>query len=227
MRDADVVVVGAGVIGVAAARELAPDHGVIVLDKGQVAGDTTAKASGLITIVPDLDERPAVARYAVDFFEEYDGTGEFSFTPRESVQLVTDDEEAWARDQATRVADNGFDVEYLEPDAVEDRFPGEFVLDDFVGAVRWGDTGWVDPYTYTMTLRADAEADGVEFRTDTAVESVDAEGGDVTGVTTAAGRIEAPEVVCATGWRTSRPTGAFCRGQASRKLRRSARLEGP
>lgn len=202
MTDADVVVVGAGVLGVAVARELAPDHDVVVVDKGQIAGETTAKASGLITIVPDLQDRPEPARFSIEFFREYDGTGAFTFTPRESVQLVTAEEEDWARERAATIAGNGFDARYLTADEVEERYPGEFVLDRFVGAIEFADTGWVDPYTYTMSLKDDAAADGAEFRTDVAVESVDGDGDQVTGVSTDDGTIEAPEVVCAAGWRT-------------------------
>lgn len=198
----EVVIVGAGVIGCAIARELAPDHDVMALDRGQIAGETTAKASGLITIVPDLQDHPAAARHSIDFFRAYDGTGEFTLTDRPSVQLVTEEKRAWARDRAETIASNGFGARYLTAAEVEARYPGAFVLDDFVGAIEFDDTGWVDPYTYTMTLKADAEAEGASFLTDVAVDGVATGDGAVTGVTTVDGRIADDEVIVAAGWRT-------------------------
>lgn len=48
MPDADVVIVGAGVVGCATARELAPDHDVVVLDKGQPASGAAGHAAGIV-----------------------------------------------------------------------------------------------------------------------------------------------------------------------------------
>lgn len=205
----DVVLIGAGVVGCAAARELAPDHDVLVVEKGQVAGETTAKASGLVSIVHDYDEHPGAARYALDFFDEYDGTGNFSYTRRPSVQLVDPEIEAEARADAERIAANGFDVSYLDIEEVEERYPGAFVLDDFVAAVEFREGGWVDPYTLAMTLKDDAEERGATFETGVAVESIRTDGDEVRGVETDAGTVDASHVVCAAGWRTRELVSEF------------------
>lgn len=47
-----VVVVGGGVTGTASAYMLAEDHDVTVIDKGMIAGDTTARASGFLATPP-------------------------------------------------------------------------------------------------------------------------------------------------------------------------------
>ena len=207
--DYDVVVVGAGIVGCAIARELAPDHDVLVLDKGQIAGETTGKASGLITIVPDIPDKPETARYAIDFFREYDGTGAYSFTDRPSIQLVTPAEVDDAEDLAATVAGNGFDASYLNANELEEQYPGAFVLDDFAGGIEYRDTGWVDPYTYTMSVKDDAEDAGAEFRTGVTVESITVEGGRVSGLQTDEGSFACSDVVCATGWRTRELVGDF------------------
>lgn len=200
---ADVVIVGGGVIGCAAARELASDHDVVLLERGQLAAEASALAAGEITMTPSYTDYPEVAQHATDFFHAYDGHGDFSFEPCASIELVPKDREGEARRRASRLADDGFDVEYLSADAVEDRFP-RFSLDDgFVGGVRHSGTGFVDPYTFATTLASDAQARGASIITETAVTDIDVKEGRVAGITTDAGQIESPHVLVAAGWRTA------------------------
>ena len=189
-------------IGCAVARELAPDHDVLVLEAGTAGGETSPKASGLMAVVADLPAHPEAARHAVEFFDAYDGTGQFELTPRPGIQLVTADEEAWGREFAATKAAEGFDATYLTAAELEERYPGALVLDAFVGGVEFTESGWLDPYTYTMTLKADAEADGVRYEAGTAVDEVVVEDGAVTGVRAEGEHVEAEHVVCATGWQT-------------------------
>lgn len=205
----DVVIVGAGVAGCISAHELARDHDVLVVDKGQVAGGTTGRSSGLITITTDIlvprAERldvPEMAAHVSDYVRELDGTGEFEFVDRPGVELVPSDQEESARAYVADLQADGLAVTYLEPDELEDRFPATFVMDAFAGAVLYEDVGWVDPYTYTTTLQEEAESRGAEFRTGITVEGVAVDDGVVTGVDTEGGHVEANHVVVAAGWRT-------------------------
>lgn len=200
----DVVVVGAGIVGCAAARELAPDHDVLVLERGQIGAGATGKASGLVTIVEEYSDVPAAAEHAITFFREYDGTGDFAFTERPFVELRTDDHDASKlRDHAASIREDGFEVAFRTPSELEERFPGTFRLSGHAGGVVYEDAGWLDPYTYVMTVRDDAERAGVEFRTGVDVDGVAVAGGRVVGVETDQGeRVRAGRVVVAAGWRT-------------------------
>ncbi|WP_435176865.1 NAD(P)/FAD-dependent oxidoreductase [Halorussus sp. AFM4] len=199
----DVIVVGGGVVGCAVARELAADREVLVVERGQIAGEATALAAGEITMSPSYTDEPEIADHANEFFRAYDGTGEFSFAERPSVELVPPDREGEARRRAERLADDGVAVEFLGPDEVERRHP-RFDLSGFAGAVRHEDTGFVDPYTFAVTLKEGAEARGATVLTDTAVAGLRTDGDRVVGVETEAGAFEAPRVVVAAGWRTER-----------------------
>lgn len=198
----DVVIVGGGITGCAAARALATDHDVVVLEQGQIAGDASGKASGLVSFSAQRSALPEAVRYALAFFADYVGTDAFAFNESNLVELVPPETEAEAKARAAGAAGAGFPISFLDDAAVEERYPGVYDLSGYVGAIESRDTGWVDPYTCTMSYKADAEADGAEVRTDTAVTSLEMEGGAVTGVTTADGRVAADHVVAAAGWRT-------------------------
>ena len=198
----DVAIVGAGINGCVAAKYLAADHDVIVLEKDQVAAATTSRASGLISTAHDYIDHLEAGRYATDFFDEYDGTGDFEYTKRNNVRLVPSESEDRARAEAERMAEH-FDVTYLETTAeIEERYPGVFELDPFVGAVEIEQGGWVDPYTLAMTYKEDAEDSGADFETGVEVRGVTAADGAVTGVGTDAGTYAADTVVVATAWHT-------------------------
>lgn len=198
----EVVVVGGGVVGCAVARSLAPDHDVLVLEAGQLAGEASGKASGLVTNGASFRAHPAFARTATEFFPEFDGTGAFSFTERESVGLVPAGEAAGAKAEADRIGAYGFDVEFVPASDLETRYPEVFHLTEFDGALVYGDTGWLDPYTYTVTLAADAEDRGADVRTGVEVTAIAVEDGSVVGVETDDGSVGADTVVVAAGWRT-------------------------
>lgn len=199
----DVVIVGGGIIGCMAAKELASDHDVLVLERDQIGGGTTAHASGLVTVVEEYSDTPAAAAHSIDFFREYDGTGNFEFNERPYVELRSHEHDPdELRGHAAYLRDNGFDAAFHTPDELEARFPDTFRLDGHVGGIVYGDAGWLDPYTYVMTVKDDAEEQGVEFRTGVEVTGFVVED-SVAGVETDAdGRVGADQVVVTAGWRT-------------------------
>lgn len=198
----DVAIIGGGINGCVAAKFLAEDHDVLVLEKNQIASATTAKASGLISVAHDYIDHLEAAKYAADFFENYDGTGDFEFTQRSNVRLIPTGTEDLARSEAARIEEH-FEMEYLESRReIEDRYPGVFELDAFVGAIGIEQGGWVDPYTLTMTYKQDAEDAGADFETGVEVTDVTTADGVATGVETDAGSYAADTVVVAMGWHT-------------------------
>lgn len=205
----DVIIVGAGVAGCVSAYELARDHDVLVIDAGPVAGETTGRSSGLITVttdvlVPHMDsfDVGGIASHVNEYVREFDGTAGFEFVERAGVELVPPGQEAAAREFTAELQAEGLDVTYLDPDELESRYPGTFVTEPFAGFVVYEAVGWVDPYNYATSLQRAAEAEGATFLTNVAVDAVTVDGGAVTGVETAEGRFEADHIVAAAGWRT-------------------------
>lgn len=193
----DVVVVGAGVIGCAVADALAPATDVLVLDRAGIAAGATGRAAGLVTPTLFYGDHPGVAAHANDFFRTFDGQYGFTFTERRRYDYVTASEVDAAKERAETLADDGFPVAYLGAERVERDAP-RLRLDDFAGAVRYDDAGWVDPYGLATALQRRAIERGAVFVTDRGVETVDGN-----GVVLAENdaRIEA-DVVVAAGWRT-------------------------
>lgn len=216
-KDYDVLVVGGGVIGCAAARALAADADVLLLEKEQLASGATGAASGVVNLGKSL-AAVGGARRALEFFRDYDGTNNFTFTGRPGVQLIGRPADIHPRYRSTDFqamvderASAGFDVAYHSTDELEDRFPGRFDLSRYVGAVEYRDTGWVDPHSLTLALKRDAERRGATVRTGTVVQNLLLEDGAVRGVETAAATIHARAVVIAAGWRTRELVGDYVR----------------
>lgn len=196
-----VVVAGGGIAGAAAARWLASDHRVRIIEQGRVAGGATGHASGLVSIAADYAAHPDLARFALRFFETDDGGRSSGYTDRPNVGLVTDGDRSAARAKADRLAAAGLAVAYRDGEALEERFPNVFDLTGFAGGIEYPG-GWVDPHALTQAYLADARAEGVRVETGVTVEEVLVEDGAVVGVATDAGRVPADTVVVAAGWRT-------------------------
>lgn len=207
MADQRVVVVGAGVTGLAVARELAPDHDVIVLDAGGVAADTSSRASGVISLA--LEPFPeAWTEFVLGRMRALSGTGTFSFTEQPSVRLVPESEAERFTDEAP---DGGT---FLRPEGIDARFPGAFAdLSGYAGGVAYDRTGFIDVGDYAATLKWAAEREGARIYRDHAVTGIRTAGSDdgrrVTGVDTEFGSFDADHVVWATGWRSREQLSEF------------------
>lgn len=191
-----VVVVGAGVVGCAIARALAPDHAVRVVERAEVGAGTTADSAGKVTMTPAYSDVPVVAAHANDFFETRE-----EYVPRESLELVPPAREGEARRRVDRLAGEGLDVQFLDSDATEARYP-RIDCGSHCGAVRHERTGFVDATALTDSLASEAASRGATFLTDTAVREIRVESGAVDGVATADGILSCEAVVVAAGWRT-------------------------
>lgn len=182
--DHDVVVVGAGALGSCTARELAPEHDVLLLEKGQIARGAGGHAAGIIS---DwwffIGQHPVTEADEImhDFFEEFDGTGNFEFNPSPFIRYLQSEEEKEAWQERTDALDVDH-INYWSNDEIESEWPDTLVLDDKYGAIVDERAGYTDPHTYVTTLADDAEERGAEVRTHTEVTDILVDDGEVTGV---------------------------------------------
>ncbi|MGM0606000.1 MAG: NAD(P)/FAD-dependent oxidoreductase, partial [Halobacteriota archaeon] len=198
--DYDIVVIGGGVSGCASAYRLAPDRDVAIIDKGQIAGEASGLAAGLVAPTLFYSDNPDVARYANAWFREFDGTAQFTFHQRPRIEFIQPDSEELARERADRLSGEGFPVTFLDPAEVEAEYPW-FDASRFAGAVEYADTGWVDPYEYTVALQKAAEDRGVDVSTNTPVRGLGVDDG-VVSIELDGTTLTAEHAVVAAGWRT-------------------------
>ena len=195
----DVVVVGAGIVGTAVARELAV-RGVAValLDRGDVAMGTTGLGEGNV-LASDKDAGPELqlTRAGLDVYAEIeDRMGDAARIRRKGALVVHPDAATWAT-EPERIARLGMPARLVTREELQRLEP------ELTGAVHGathvpGDLQ-CDPRAIAQALAREAAAAGAEVRTGVDVRGVVVEGGRVVGVETAERRIAAGAVVLAAG----------------------------
>jgi D-hydroxyproline dehydrogenase subunit beta len=200
----DVIVVGAGIVGTACARELAVRGArVTLVDRGEVSGGTTGLGEGNV-LASDKDEGPeldlTIAGLAL--YDELDERlGDEAQIRRKGAFIVHPEADAWAAEPArvARLRAAGVVCELVAAEAVRAREP--LLTGPLHGASFFPGDLQCAPRAITLALAREAAAAGAEVRTGTTVEAVAVDRARrVRGVRLAGGaRIAAPSVVLAAG----------------------------
>jgi sarcosine oxidase subunit beta len=208
VESADVVVVGCGVMGASVAYHLAARKSglkILVLEKEKspCTGSTPLSAGGIrAQFTTEVNIR--LSQYAISFYERLATELECHFDFEQHGYLfVTAD--AATGERFRRNVDLqrslGVPVEVLEPAEIAARWP-HVRTDDLVLGTFSAKDGYADPYEATMGFYgATRRSKGAEFRFATPVTKIEHEGGRVTHVVTAHGRIATQWVIdCAGPW---------------------------
>jgi len=203
MKSADVVIVGAGIMGVSTAYHLARRRAgrIVVVERDDVCSGSTALASGGIRHQYANRIGVELTCRVIETFERFEA--EFGVDPRFRqhgylILVTTEAERAQAEKNVALQRSFGVDVELLSPEETHRRFP-YLHTDDLRGATYSPRDGYADPYLVTTAMAARARELGVEIRTGSEVVGVRRTGERVLGVTTKADDVDAPVVVIATG----------------------------
>jgi len=200
---ADVIVVGAGIMGVSTAYHLARRRAgrIVVLERDDVCSGSTALASGGIRHQYANRIGIELTRHSIETYERF--ADEFGVDPnfRQHGYLIlvsTEAEHAQAERSVALQQSLGVDVRLLSPDETCRRFP-YLATDDLRGATYSPRDGYADPYLATTAIAARARELGVTIRTGCEVVGFARTPGGVEGVVTRQGPVTAPVVVIATG----------------------------
>lgn len=199
-RSADVVIIGAGMVGAACARELArAGLRVCVVDRVGVAAGSSSAGEGNLLVSdklpgPELDlALHSLARWR-DFANE---TGDaFEFTPKGGLVVASS---ARSRAALERLAAgqqaSGVDAVVLAPDDLRDAEP--LLVPGMHGGVLYPQDAQVQPM---RAVRALLETAGVTVVAGTEVLGAERDTrGAITGLRTSRGRIAAEQVLIAAG----------------------------
>lgn len=202
-RTADVIVVGAGIMGVSTAYHLARLGGgrVIVLERDTVCSGSTALASGGIRHQYANRLGVELTTHSIVTYERFED--EFGTDPHFRqhgylILIATETELDTARQSVALQRSLGVTVELLDPAGIRALCP-YLNTDDLLGATYTPRDGYADPYLCATAIAARARDLGVVIEQQREVRGFLRHGDRVSGVTTADGRVEAGAVVIATG----------------------------
>ena len=205
---ADVIVLGAGVVGLCAARALAAEGArVLVVERGRVGEEASGAAAGMLLAQADIGHGSrlletallARARHAALAPELEKETGIAVERSAHGVLEVafTEAEEAALRDRAGWQRSRGLSVETLAGEDIREAEPN--LNPEVRSGLFFADDRSVDNVRLVRALAASAVARGASLLCGRPVTRLALEGGRVAGVWAGSERFEAPVVVNATG----------------------------
>lgn len=201
-RTADVVVVGAGVMGASIAFQLARRNAgrVVVLDKGDVASGGSGRSSALVRMHYSFAPEVELALRSLEMFRAWPDVVGFPSHFRKTgfIRVVPENEIERLRKNVEMQRTLGVNAQVLTREELREVAPA-WDFSDVSAAAYEPDSGYGDGAGVATDFLTRARDLGVLYRPGTRVEALRVDGGRVRGVAVADGVIEAPAVVVATG----------------------------
>ena len=220
-RSVDVLIAGAGIIGMSAAFQIArrSNCSVMVVDKGVGPGEGSTGASSAVCRFKYT--HPEMVRLAREGIEAYRRWPEFLRTKGVRAEYhgigvlwFGDGSSGWAEAESRRLGNEGIRTAVLSAQDVSERYPALnpcIVPPDLVEGTahecRYGgahllevDGGYVDPVSALQDLIDAARGRGVDVRFQSGVTDLHLDGDRVRGATLSTGEtVSCGSLVCATG----------------------------
>ena len=201
MAAPDVVIVGAGIFGAAAACFLAQRRlKVLVLEQREIASGATGWTSGIVRVHYSNEPEARLALLSRRYFRDWSDTigGTAGFRETGFLRIVGVHDRDHLRENVAMLCSIGTPVEFLEPADLRALQP-DLAVDDVGGAAYEPEGGYAVGVEATRALIERAIAEGAEVRQGFAATALRVQGGRVTAVETAQGPIAAGRVLVAAG----------------------------
>lgn len=203
MAKAEVIVIGAGVVGCSIAYHLAKlgCRDVTVLERDYIGSGSTGVCAGGIRQQFSTEINITLSMESVKFFERFeDQIGHPADFRRHGYLILATDEgemESFRRNVALQRS-LGLDVRIISPQEVKKLVP-QLNVEDVLGAAYCPTDGYADPHSVVQGFAGAARELGVRIHQETEVTGIDVKRGRVAGVSTTKGKFYAPIVVNAAG----------------------------
>jgi sarcosine oxidase subunit beta len=200
---ADIVVIGAGIVGCSIAYHLAAQGGpkVVVVEKDLICSGSTGKSAGGIRQQFATEVNVRLSLESVQMFhrmkDELGVDPEFRQVGYLFMATAPNELELFRR-HAEFQRRHGIPVQIISPDEIR-RIVPYVRLDDIIGGAYCPTDGYASPYEVTMGYASAARRLGVTIHEQRAVTGILREGGRTAGVETSRGPIRARVVVNAAG----------------------------
>ena len=201
IKTADIVILGAGVMGAAIAFHLATQRAgkIVVVDKGHVGQGGSGRSSALIRMHYSYPPEVQLALVSLHMFEHWREVvgGEGDFRKTGFVRLVHPGETERLKQNVEMQRKLGVNVQLVDRAELKELEP-DWTVDEVELAAYEPDSGYGDGAGVANDFFARARDLGVEYLSKTPAW-LRIEAGRVLGISTGGGDITAPVVVAATG----------------------------
>jgi len=201
-KTADIVILGAGVIGTSIAFHLAKRKAgrIIVIDKDHVGRGGSGRSSALVRMHYSYPPEVQLALVSLRMFENWQEVvgepGDFRKTG--FVRIVHPNETERLRKNVEMQRSHGVNVSLIGRQELQELEP-DWQTDDVELAAYEPDSGYGDGAGVANDFLSRARDAGVCYFPRTEAATLRVDGGKVQGVVTGQGQIDAPTVVAATG----------------------------
>lgn len=202
---AEIVVVGGGIIGCSTAYHLAKlgKRDVVLLERSKLGSGTTWHSAAMVRQLRSTNSLTQLVRYSAQLYQSLEAeTGQSTgWMSCGSLSIATNmDRLTHIRRQASLAHCFGIEAYEIDRAKVQELWPIAETSDVIAGILSPSD-GRVGPIDTLAALSRGARSGGVRIFEDTEVEDFEIENGRVTGVVTQSGRIQCETVVmCAGLW---------------------------
>ena len=198
---ADVVVIGAGIIGICTAWFLARDGlSVVVCEKGRVAGEQSSRNWGWVRQTGRDEAELPIMMDSINIWETMAGEIEddIGFRRGGVLFLAENEKDQDEFEQWLPIAEKyGLDTRTLTRSELEETV--DCNRNEWVGGLYTKSDGRAEPFRAVPAMARAAQQDGCKIIENCAVRSIETETGKVSLVITELGEVKTGTVVCAGG----------------------------
>ena len=200
-REVDVVIIGGGITGCAAAYYLGKrGKRITVLEKGDTAGEASGRNTGGVRV---QGRNPTEYPFMLECIKMWEGlekelNADIGYVSGGNLLYVENEADMKEIERGARVAkEHGIDSYLISPEETRELVPG--LTAPVIGALYSPSDGHADPTRSTKAFEVAARESGVEVLTNCAALDIEMRNGRVTSVKTDLGRIDTGWVVNAAG----------------------------